>query len=87
MSEIRFVAPTRIAKEKMVSMLFHPFDIKKWFVLGFSAWLATLLESGSSSPGGGGSGDFSSGESGDVESIPEMVDQAQDWVMENLEII
>jgi hypothetical protein len=37
---------------------FQPFDLRKWFVLGFAAWLATLLESGMNFnfnvPGSGG---------------------------------
>ncbi len=45
----------------MVTILFRPFNIGKWFALGFSAWLATLGESGgsfNSGPGGSsGSGD------------------------------
>lgn len=36
----------------MRHILFEPFDIGKWFVLGFSAWLATLGESGGGSSGG-----------------------------------
>ena len=43
-------------------ILFQPFDIGKWFALGFSAWLATLLEGGGSfNFNGGGSGDSSDG--------------------------
>lgn len=34
--------------------MFHPFDLGKWFVLGWTAWLASLLEFRSS--GGSGSG-------------------------------
>ncbi|MCZ6507417.1 MAG: hypothetical protein O7A04_05140 [Acidobacteria bacterium] len=36
----------------MVSMLFRPFDVRKWFVVGFAAWLAGLAGWGG---GGGGS--------------------------------
>jgi hypothetical protein len=35
--------------ELMKKILFHPFDAKKWFVIGFAAWLANL---------GSGSGSF-----------------------------
>lgn len=35
---------------------FQPFDLGKWFVLGFVAWLATLGEGGCDGGGGGGSG-------------------------------
>jgi len=36
----------------MVEMLFRPFDLGRWFVIGFSAWLAQFL----GCSGGGGSG-------------------------------
>lgn len=45
-------------------ILFKPFDISKWFALGFSAWLAALLEGGganfnyNSGGGDGASGGF-----------------------------
>ena len=39
-------APVSVAWQSMKLMLFAPFDMGRWFVLGFSAWLATLGESG-----------------------------------------
>src|SRR4029453_6526699 len=36
----------------MKRMLFQPFDLKKWLVIGFAAWLANL------GAGGGGGGTF-----------------------------
>src|SRR5215471_14370749 len=36
----------------MKRMLFQPFDLKKWLVIGFAAWLANL------GAGGGGGGNF-----------------------------
>ena len=46
------MASAKAAWQRMVRMLFKPFDIEKWFILGFVAWLATLGEQG----GGGGGG-------------------------------
>jgi hypothetical protein len=47
----------------MVLILFRPFDIAKWFALGFSAWLATLGQGGCGSGGGGNiPGDTGGGE-------------------------
>lgn len=43
------IASTARAWRGMVRILFKPFDIKKWFILGFTAWLAQLMESGGSS--------------------------------------
>lgn len=82
---IELIAPTKRAFERMKDILFRPFDIQKWFILGFSAWLATLLESGSSS-GSGGGGDTSDIESGD-ESISDFINEATSWVQEHLTII
>ena len=44
-------------------MLFKPFEWRKWFVLGFCAWLANLGEGGGPNvnPGGGGRGGPSGG--------------------------
>lgn len=48
---ISFFDPLNKAWGRMVQALFKPFDIKKWFVVGFSAFLADLLDTGT---GGGG---------------------------------
>jgi hypothetical protein len=56
--------PISQAYERTVQMLFKPFDIKKWFVLGFAAFLSQLGEGGGGggnninipTPGGGGGG-------------------------------
>jgi hypothetical protein len=38
--------PLAEAWQWMVGMLFRPFDLGKWLVIGFAAWLAGLLEGG-----------------------------------------
>jgi len=54
--------PIQFAIERTGRVLFKPFDIGKWFVLGFCAFLAYLGEGGGSGgggwnvPGGGGGG-------------------------------
>jgi len=48
---ISFVDPLSRAVERMRQTLFQPFDLVKWLVLGFSAWLAGLA-----SGAGGGTG-------------------------------
>ena len=45
--EIQIFKPFGEAFELMKKILFQPFDLKKWLVIGFAAWLANL--------GGGGS--------------------------------
>ena len=42
--KISYTTPASNAFEQMKNILFRPFDIRKWFVLGVSAWLATLGE-------------------------------------------
>lgn len=49
---ISVIEPVGKAIEKTKEILFRPFDFKKWCVLAFCAWLATLGEGG----GGGNSG-------------------------------
>ena len=50
LQRVSCVDPVEIAWERMRDILFRPFDLKKWFLLGFSAWLAVLGQGG----GGGG---------------------------------
>lgn len=59
-------------------MLFQPFDIGKWFVIGFCAWLAQLGESGFRFNTSGG------GRPGSVHSFRTFVDQTTEYVMANL---
>jgi hypothetical protein len=49
-SKIEIFKPFGEAFELMKQILFQPFDLKKWLVIGFAAWLANL--------GAGGGGNF-----------------------------
>ncbi len=49
---VSVVEPLSPAIDWVKTVLFRPFDLGKWFVIGFCAWLAQLGKS----PGGGGSG-------------------------------
>lgn len=40
---IDFFSPISAAIERTSQQLFRPFDIGKWFALGFSAWLASFI--------------------------------------------
>jgi hypothetical protein len=51
-SKIEIFKPFGEAFELMKKILFQPFELKKWLVIGFAAWLANL------GAGGGGIGDF-----------------------------
>ena len=49
-SKIEIFKPFGEAFELTKKILFQPFELKKWFVIGFAAWLANL--------GAGGGGNF-----------------------------
>lgn len=82
---IEFIAPSKRAFARMKDILFRPFDIQKWFILGFTAWLATLVEGGGSS-GSGGGGDTSDLELDDF-SLSEALNEMTSWIHEHLAII
>jgi hypothetical protein len=46
--EISVAEPVSPALERVKLMLFQPFDLGKWFVIGFCAWLTYLGEAGGS---------------------------------------
>ncbi len=41
------------AFRRMTGMLFYPFDMSKWFIVGFAAWLTIIFNSQGGSGGGG----------------------------------
>ncbi len=52
---ISVIDPINPAIERVRTILFRPFDLGKWFVIGFCAWLAQL---GNAGGGGGNKGRF-----------------------------
>jgi hypothetical protein len=77
--EISVVEPVSPALERVKRVLFRPFDLGKWFIIGFCAWLAFLGEGGGgglnfNGPGGGNHG-------GDFR---HEFEQARDYVLSNL---
>jgi hypothetical protein len=79
--EISVVKPVSPALERVKRSLFQPFNLGKWFIIGFCAWLAQLGESGTS-----GNYNFNSGShhnySGD-EFRHDLV-HARDYVLDHL---
>ena len=55
---IAYLEPFERAWERMKLALFRPFDLHKWFVVGFNAFLAGLAESRNGSVGEKGRGDM-----------------------------
>jgi len=86
---VSVIDPISPAIERVRTVLFRPFDLGKWFVIGFSAWLARL---GS----GGGSGNSGGNDDGGGRAIrPDNIvdearrtyEQAHDYVTANLDWI
>jgi hypothetical protein len=79
---ISVVDPVGQALDRVKLILFQPFDLGKWFTIGFCAWLAFLGESG------GGHGGFNfhvpSGSSHRGGSARHELERALEFVMSNL---
>lgn len=75
---IQYVAPLSRGFERMRKALFNPVDIKKWFVVGFTAFLSGLTDCS----GGGGSGSSRRGSVNwdDVIYFPQ---RAWEWLADN----
>jgi hypothetical protein len=81
-AEISVVTPVNQALDRVKQMLFKPFDIGKWFVIGFCAWLAILGESGGGFRGNFGPGQH--GPSGGQLHFRDFIDHATHWIAQNL---
>ncbi len=80
MTEMSVTRPVSQAMDHARMILFRPFDLGKWFVIGFGAWLATLGE------GGGFPGGFHFGgpRGHGAHNIRAGLEQARDYVLQNL---
>jgi hypothetical protein len=65
--EIEIFKPFGEAFEVTKKILFQPFDLKKWFVIGFAAWLANL--------GSGGSFNYQFNRRDEVQKVNEAISQ------------
>ncbi|MBN1464175.1 hypothetical protein JXA02_00340 [candidate division KSB1 bacterium] len=74
---IEYAEPLTKGYNRMKKALFQPFDIKKWFVIGFTAFLAGLLDGN----GGGSGGDH--GGADDFGAILEAPYTAWNWLRDN----
>lgn len=77
---VSVIDPIGPAIEKVKTILFRPFDLGKWFTIGFCAWLAFLGKGG----GGGGGGGHGGGRGGGPSNAREAFGQAKGFVLENL---
>ena len=75
---ISVTRPVGQAIDRVKHVLFRPFDAGKWFVIGFCAWLACLGQ------GGGYSFQTPGGNHGRGADLRRVIEQARDFVQENL---
>jgi hypothetical protein len=68
------------ALEEVKTILFSPFDLKKWFIIGFCVWLTCLGAGGGgpSGPGGGPNFDIHK------DNVQKVADQTKDFITENI---
>ncbi len=79
--QYKYFDPLSRAWGRMTKALFKPFDIGKWFAVGFTAFLAHLLEFKNGGAGNGGKdGRLSDFSLHDFFSIPETM---SDWMLDN----
>ncbi len=75
------IDPVGRALDRVKLILFQPFDLGKWFVIGFCAWLAFLGEGGG---GGGGGFQIPGGGSHHGGNVRHQLEHARDYVLNNL---
>ena len=81
--KISAIEPISLASDKMVHVLFKPFDFHKWLVLGFCAFLAQCGEYGGSGGNGGNGGGGNFGSRFAEHTVSEM----NSWVHEHIALI
>lgn len=78
--DVRYFDPLRRAYGRMKKALFQPFDLKKWFVVGFTSFLAGLTDCHG---GGGGGGGGQDGGRVDWEELIYFPRYAEEWLLDN----
>jgi len=78
-NKVSVIDPISPAVERVKTMLFKPFDLGKWFTIGFCAWLAYLGCGG----GGGGGGHWNAPHEQRAK-IAEGVNSAKEYFLDNL---
>jgi hypothetical protein len=78
-NKVSVIDPISPAVERVKAILFKPFDLGKWFTIGFCAWLAYLGSGG----GGGGGGNWNAPHEQQTK-IAEGVNSAKEYLLDNL---
>jgi hypothetical protein len=81
-NKVSVIDPISPAIERVKVMLFRPFNLGKWFTIGFCAWLAYLGSGG----GGGGGGNWNAphGPHEQQAQIAEGINSAKEFLLDNL---
>jgi hypothetical protein len=79
-NKVSVIDPISPAVERVKAMLFKPFDLGKWFTIGFCAWLAYLGNGG----GGGGGGPHWNAPHEQRTKIAEGINSAKEYLLDNL---
>jgi hypothetical protein len=85
-NRVSVIDPITPAFERVKEMLFRPFDLRKWLVIGFCAWLAYLGTNGGGGGGGGGGSNwkvFNKPQERQAQ-IVEGINNAKEYVSDNL---
>lgn len=87
--EISVTEPIEPAYDRVKQMLFKPFDLTKWIVIGFCAWLAGLGESGGGGYNGfnGGNNNFGNNSGQAADQMRHAYHTTKDFVLANLDWI
>jgi len=80
---VSVIDPISPAIDRVKIMLFRPFDLRKWFVIGFCAWLAYLGSGGGGGNGGGPNFNFPHRGGLDAE-IRHALEEAKEFLADNL---
>jgi hypothetical protein len=85
-NRVSVIDPITPAIDRVKLILFRPFDLGKWFVIGFCAWLAYLGTGGGGGGGGHGGGGGGSGPPYNVpqEEIKQAIQEARYYVSNNM---
>jgi hypothetical protein len=81
---VSVIEPMSPAIERVKVMLFRPFDLSKWFTIGFCAWLAYLGKGGG---GPGGPPNFNFLRSGGYKRHEPAVDEIKSFIIEHLPMV
>ena len=76
---IQYAEPLSAAWKRMKKALFQPFDLAKWFTVGFTAFLAGLLDGGS----GGGNSNIGKRSHADLDDLFNFPGVAWEWLNSN----